>query len=262
MELQTIHDLAVNAAKEAGEAIRSFYQDEYTIRDKGEDNPLTDADLAANEILEAKLRAALPEAGWLSEESVDDRSRLDCQDCWIVDPLDGTREFTLGVPEFCVSVAFVRGQEAVIGVLYNPIKDELFSGIVGQGAWLNGKPVTATQHGSLDGARVVCSRSEAKKGWFDPWKEQLDLNPVGSVAYKFGLVAAGKAEATFTPRPRNAWDIAGGVAILHAAGGKASDRLGQPYRFITPTPLKDGVCGTNGCVHSDVLAIMKVQAAS
>lgn len=262
MELQTIHDLAVEAAKEAGEAIRSFYQDEYTIRDKGEDNPLTDADLAANEILEAKLRAALPEAGWLSEESVDDRSRLDCQDCWIVDPLDGTREFTLGVPEFCVSVAFVRGQEAVIGVLYNPIKDELFSGIVGQGAWLNGRPVTATQHGSLDGARVVCSRSEAKKGWFDPWKEQLDLNPVGSVAYKFGLVAAGKAEATFTPRPRNAWDIAGGVAILHAAGGKASDRYGQPYRFNTPTPLKDGVCGTNGCVHSDVLAIMEVQAAS
>ena len=84
MELQAIHDLAVEAAKEAGEAIRSFYQDEYTIRDKGEDNPLTDADLAANAILEKRLRSALPEAGWLSEESVDDPRRLACRDCWIV----------------------------------------------------------------------------------------------------------------------------------------------------------------------------------
>lgn len=262
MELRAIHDLAVEAAKEAGAAIRSFYQDEYTIRDKGEDNPLTDADLAANVILEKRLRDACPEAGWLSEESVDDARRLECADCWIVDPLDGTREFTLGVPEFCVSVAYVRDQEAVIGVLYNPIKEELFSGIVGQGAWLNGAPVTVTDHKGLDGARVVCSRSEAKKGWFDPWKDQLDLNPVGSVAYKFGLVAAGLAEATFTPRPRNAWDIAGGVAILHAAGGRASNRHGQPYRFNTPTPLKDGVCGTNGEIHTEVLAIMAAQAGS
>ena len=262
MELQAIHDLAVEAAKEAGEAIRSFYQDEYTIRDKGEDNPLTDADLAANAILEKRLRSALPEAGWLSEESVDDPRRLACRDCWIVDPLDGTREFTLGVPEFCVSVAFVRDHEAVVGVLYNPIKDELFSGIVGQGAWLNGAAVRVTGHSGLDGARVVCSRSEAKKGWFDSWKEQLDLRPVGSVAYKFGLVAAGLAEATFTPRPRNAWDVAGGVAILHAAGGQASDRHGQPSRCNPPTPLKDGVCGSNRVIHRKVLAIMEEQAGA
>lgn len=262
MELKAVHDLAVEAAKEAGAAIRGFYQDEYTIRDKGEDNPLTDADLAANDILEKRLRTAFPSAGWLSEESVDDPERLECTDCWIVDPLDGTREFTLGIPEFCVSVAFVRNQEAVVGVLYNPIKDELFSGIVGVGAWLNGEPVRVTAHTGLTGARVVCSRSEAKKGWFDPWKDQLDLNPVGSVAYKFGLVAAGQAESTFTPRPRNAWDVAGGVAILHAAGGRASDRHGKAYVFNTPTPLKDGVCGTNDHIHDAVLEIMAVQASA
>jgi myo-inositol-1(or 4)-monophosphatase len=260
MDLQAIHDLAVLAAQEAGAAIRGFYKDSYTIRDKGEDNPVTDADLAANAILEKRLRGAFPEAGWLSEESVDDEARLACAGCWIVDPLDGTREFTMGIPQFCVSVAFVLRGEAVVGVLYNPIAEELFSGIVGVGAWFNGKPVQVTRHSELNGARVVCSRSEEKKGWFDPWKAQLDLRPVGSVAYKFGLVAAGLAEATFTPRPRNSWDIAGGVAILNAAGGRASDRHGQAYVFNTPTPLKDGVCGSNGGIHEAVLGMMREQA--
>jgi myo-inositol-1(or 4)-monophosphatase len=260
MELQAIHDLAVEAALEAGAAIRVFYKDAYTIRDKGEDNPVTDADIASNDILEQRLRAALPDAGWLSEESVDDPIRLEKSACWIVDPLDGTREFTLGIPQFCVSVAYVVDGEAVIGVLYNPIEKQLFSGIVGVGAWLNGEGIRVTGHAALEGARVVCSRSEEKKGWFDPWKQQLDLRPIGSVAYKFGLVAAGLAEATFTPRPRNAWDIAGGVAILVAAGGRATDRHGVPYRFNTSTPLKDGVCGSNGGVHNAVLGIMREQS--
>jgi len=256
MDFQAIHDLAVEAAKEAGAAVRGFYQDAYTIQDKGEDNPLTDADLASNDILEKRLRHAFADTGWLSEESVDDPERLTRAGCWIVDPLDGTREFTLGIPQFCVSVAYVYRGEAVVGVLYNPIEEELFSGIVGVGAWLNGEPVKVTSQPTVDGARILCSRSEIKKGWFDGFKDQLTLQPVGSVAYKFGLVAAGRAEATFTPRPRNAWDLAGGVAILLAAGGQATDRHGAPYRFNTDTPLKDGVCGTNRAMHAAVLALM------
>ena len=117
-----------------------------------------------------------------------------------------------------------------------------------------------TSHANLDGAHVVCSRSEMKKGWFDPWKDQLDLRPVGSVAYKFGLVAAGLAESTFTNKPRNAWDIAGGVAIVAAAGGRSSNRHGQPYRFNQDKPLKDGVCGTNGVLHAPILEVMAQQA--
>jgi len=260
MELKFVHDLAVRATLEAGAAIRGFYKDEYTVKDKGEDNPVTDADLAANDILERILREGLPEAGWLSEESVDDPVRLGCRGCWIVDPLDGTREFTMGIPQFVVSVAYVWDNHAVVGVLYNPITEELFSGIVGEGAWYNNEPVVVGSREKLDGCKVVCSRTEMSKGWFDPWKEQLDLNPVGSVAYKFGLVAAGQADATFTNKPRNAWDIAGGVAIVEAAGGKSSDRHGKPYVFNTQTPLKDGVCGTNGGVHDSILEVMRQQA--
>lgn len=253
---------AIAAVLEAGAAVRGFYNDAYTVRDKGEDNPLTDADLAANDILERALRAALPEAGWLSEETADSAERLERRLVWIVDPLDGTKEFTLGIPEFVVSVALIEDHEARLGVLYNPIQDQLFVGLKGgpdgDRATLNGAPIRTTDHAVLAGARIVCSRTEMKKGWFEQYKDDgITPMPVGSVAYKFGLVAAGMAEATFTPQPRSEWDIAGGVAIVEAAGGRCSDRRAAPYRFNAARPLVDGILATNGPLHPAMLALMQ-----
>jgi fructose-1,6-bisphosphatase/inositol monophosphatase family enzyme len=96
-----------------------------------------------------------------------------------------------------------------------------------------------------------------KKGMFDRFAGQLTPVPVGSVAYKFGLVAAGQAEATFTPQPRNEWDICGGVAIVVAAGGRCTNGAGEPYRFNRRDPLHIGVCATNGRIHDAVLGIMQ-----
>ncbi len=255
--MQDLLQIGIDAAREAGAAIRGYYKDQYTVRDKGEDNPLTDADLAANHILESRLRERFPEYGWLSEESVDDPVRLGRDWAWIVDPLDGTKEFTLGIPEFVVSIGLVYRGEARLGVLYNPIKEELFAGFVGGGATLNGAPVVVSAHRELQGARVVCSRTEMKKGMFDRFAGQLTPVPVGSVAYKFGLVAAGQAEATFTPQPRNEWDICGGVALVEAAGGRCTNGAGEPYRFNRRDPLHIGVCATNGHIHDAVLGIMQ-----
>jgi myo-inositol-1(or 4)-monophosphatase len=250
--------IAIDAAREAGAAVRGYYKDAYTVKEKGEDNPLTDADLASDAILADRLKHAFPEDGWLSEETTDDPVRLTRRRAWIIDPLDGTREFTLGIPEFVVSVGLVVEGRAVLGVLYNPIKDELFAGVVGEGATFNGAPCRVTDHVGLDGARIVCSRTEMKKGMFDRWLDRVKLVPVGSVAYKFGLVAAGQAEATFTPQPRNEWDICAGVALVEAAGGRAGDRLGRPYVFNTnPSPLVDGVAATNRLVHEDILGLMR-----
>jgi myo-inositol-1(or 4)-monophosphatase len=248
--------LAREAAIEAGAAIRGFYKDEYTVRDKGEDNPVTDADLAADKILETRLRGAFPDYGWLSEETADTPARLEKSHVWIIDPLDGTREFTMGIPEFVVSVGLVIDGRAVLGVLYNPIKEQLFTGAQGLGAHLNGKPIKVTDHTALQGSTVVCSRTEMKKGWFDEFSDVLTPVPVGSVAYKFGLVAAGEAESTFTPRPRSEWDICGGVAIVEAAGGRCTDKTGADYVFNRPKPLVDGVAVSNGHVHDAILEIM------
>lgn len=254
--LERAHRVAVEAAREAGRVVRSYYQDSYTITQKGEDNPLTEADLASNRVLMERLTGAFPDFGWLSEETADDGSRLRHDHVWIVDPIDGTLEFTKGIPEFVISIGLVVEGAPVLGVLYNPVRDELFSGVVGQGATLNGQPATVTPRAELQGARVVCSRTEMGKGWFEAYKDLLVPEPVGSVAYKFGLVAAGRADASFTPRPRHEWDVAGGAAIVVAAGGRFTNRHGQEHRFNQPKPLVDGVAATNGGIHDAIVALM------
>lgn len=248
--------VAIEAALAAGAAIRGYYQDSYTVKEKGQDNPLTDADLASNQIIFDRMRSEFPTYGWFSEESVDDESRLTAESVWIVDPLDGTKEFTLGIPEFVVSIALIVANRPAVGVLYNPIKDELYSGVVGQGAQFNRVACAVSSHAGLQGARIVCSRTEMKKGWFDKYLDIVSLQPVGSVAYKFGRVAAGQAEATFTPQPRNEWDIAAGVALVEAAGGRATNRLGEPFLFNQRNPLVNGICATNGVVHPEILGLM------
>ena len=253
--------VAEEAALAAGAAVRAFYKDAYTVKDKGEDNPLTDADLASNQILEERLRGAFPDFGWLSEETVDSPERLDKRAVWIVDPVDGTKEFTLGIPEFVVSVALVVDGVPVLGVLYNPITEQRFVGLTGgtagKVARYNGAPATVTAHDALPGGRIVCSRTEMKKGWFDAYAP-LGVTPiaVGSVAYKFGLVAAGLAEATFTPQPRHEWDVAGGAAIVLAAGGDFTNRHGVLPAFNQKKPLIDGILASNGALHRALLAVM------
>lgn len=245
---------AVAAAREAGAAIRALYADRTVLKEKSAGNPLTEADLAADAILSARLRDRHPDFGWLSEETTDDSSRLRLSTSWIVDPLDGTKEFTEGVPEFVVSIGLVHGGLPVMGVLFNPITGELFTGLVGEGATLDGAPVRVSAHDALDGARVACSATELRRGDLVTPTE-FTLLPIGSAAYKLGLVAAGRVDANFTPNPRNAWDIAGGVACVLAAGGRVTDRVGQELRFDRTSPLfEDGLYASNGAFHGALLA--------
>jgi myo-inositol-1(or 4)-monophosphatase len=252
-------EIALRAAREAANAIRVIYDSEaYRVEQKsGGRGPLTEADLAANRILLQALTEAFPNDGLLSEESRDDRSRLKRSRVWIVDPLDGTREFTLGIPEFVVSVGLVQEGRPVLGVLHNPATGEVITGVQGRGVTYNGDPVHTTDHAVIEGARFLVSRSEHGKGWFEPYEDIAVLTPMGSVAYKLGLVAAGRAEATFTPKPRNEWDLAGGVACVLAGGGRASNGRGESYEFNQPDPLHIGVCGTNGALHPAVLEMMR-----
>jgi myo-inositol-1(or 4)-monophosphatase len=252
-------EVAIGAARAAGRAVAEIYESNdstHTMKD-GDRGPLTEADLRSNHLLHEILLGAFPGDGMLSEESKDTPERLGKSRAWIIDPLDGTREFTLHLPELVVSIGFVVDGEIRVGVLFNPATGELFTGNVGAEATYNGAPCTVSTHGDFEGARFLVSRSEFKKGWFDKYKDHVSLTPMGSVAYKFGLVAAGKAEASFTPEPRNEWDLAGGVACVLAAGGRATDGSGAPYTFNRRDPLHIGVCGTNGLLHARVMELMK-----
>ncbi len=254
--MQSALEVAINAAHAAGRAIRSLYGRDLPIGQKGDAGPVTEADLASNACIQDILLHAFPDDGWLSEETADRPDRLGKSRTWIIDPLDGTWEFMTGVPEFVVSVALCVDSVAVLGVLHNPITQETFSGHLGQGAWLNGVPIHVSSTSDLAASTFCVSRSETGRGLLKPFEERLNLSPKGSVAYKCGLVAAGGYEGVFTYNPRNEWDICAGVAIIEAAGGRVTDRQGQPYRFNQPDPLKKPLIGTNAHVHSALMAVL------
>jgi myo-inositol-1(or 4)-monophosphatase len=248
--------VAIDAAHAAGRAIRSFYGRDVRVDQKGESGPVTEADLASNACIQNLLTKAFPDDGWLSEETVDGAERLAKSRVWIIDPLDGTWEFTTGVPEFVVSIGLSVDGIATLGVLYNPITEETFSGIRGAGAWLNQAPIRISSESVLASSTFCVSRTEAGKGLLKRFEGLLHLQPMGSVAYKCGLVAAGRYEGLFTHNPRNEWDICAGVALIESAGGRVTDRQGRPYRFNQADPLKRPLIATNAHVHAPLMAVL------
>jgi myo-inositol-1(or 4)-monophosphatase len=206
--------------------------------------PVTEADREANRVLREVLIRG--EEGWLSEESADDLERLNKRRVWVVDPLDGTLEFVAGIPEWCVSVALVENGRAVAGGICNPATGEQFLGSLEQGLIYNGKPVRATDRRDLEGALVLASRSEVKRGEWERFRDApFEIRPMGSVAYKLALVAAGLADATWTLSPKNEWDIAAGVALIEAAGGFVQVLSNSRPKFNNKLTLLPGLlaCG-------------------
>jgi myo-inositol-1(or 4)-monophosphatase len=228
----------------AAYAVTPFLAGTQKVEYKSGRDPITEADRIVNRTLRDVL---LHEGeGWLSEESVDDLSRLEKERLWVVDPIDGTREFISGVPEWCISVGFVENGRAVAGGICNPITGEVFIGSGGEGVKLNGSSVCVSGCQSLHGAVVLASRSEMARGeWDDSREAPFVTRPMGSVAYKMALVAAGRADATWTRSPKHEWDIAAGSALVAAAGGVVRSLNGSELRFNNPSPLFPGLlaCG-------------------
>jgi len=246
----------------AGQAIMEYYQDGFNARDKSPDNPVTDADLAADKLLREQLLALLPQAGWLSEETADQPARLLKKLVWVVDPLDGTKEFMMGIPEFAVSVGLVEAGRPILGVIYNPPTAELFAGYQGGGVRYNGQPATASVHSDLTGASVPASRSEVNRGEFEPFADKFNLRIVGSIAYKLAQVAAGQADATWSRGPKHEWDICAGAFLVAEAGGVATDLTGNPLLFNRPYPKVNGIVADNGRLHEQLMATLAPYGAA
>ncbi len=228
-----------NALAEAVKLLKRYTPGAVEFDDKGGGDPVTEAD----RVVDTLLREMLPEGdeGWLSEETVDDAVRLSKDRVWVVDPLDGTREFVAGIPEWCVSVALVEGNRPIAGGICNPATGETIIGAEGRGVEINGSPTRLSERLSLDDADVLASRSEVKRGEWDRFSDAgFRIRPMGSVAYKLSLVAAGRADATWTLVPKHEWDIAAGAALMLAAGGEVYTLDGKPPRFNQPKPKVTG----------------------
>jgi len=244
----------IRAALEASRAVFARFtpgaiETEYKV---GHD-PVTEADRALDAILRQELLR--DGEGWLSEESVDDPVRLQCSRVWVVDPLDGTREFVKGIPEFCVSIGFVEDGHPVAGGIYNPASDETFLGSIGSGVTYNGKPSQPSQRTSLEGALVLASRSEVKRGEWKPFENAaFKIRPMGSVAYKLALVSAGLADVTFTLTPKNEWDVVAGAALVQSAGAFVSTLEKTPLRCNNKNPLLSGLLASGPYLREQLLA--------
>ncbi len=221
-------------------------------------DPVTEADLAVNTLLHKEL---LREGeGWLSEESVDDLSRLQQQRIWIVDPLDGTREFVAGIPEYCISIAYAENGRAVAGGICNPATKEVFLGAAGLGITYNGQPAKTSSRAELKGATILASRSETKRG---EWKQfdsaDFTVRQMGSVAYKLALVAAGLADATFSLVPKHEWDVAAGAVLIESAGGFFRTLDDEPLHCNSERPLIRGLVAGAPGLQTQLMSLVRSQ---
>ena len=231
----------------------SYYNTDYEIKDKGYHNPVTTADHAADTLLKKTLMAARPDYGWLSEETVDSPARLSKERVWVVDPLDGTKEFIEGVPNFVVSVALVENGYPVVGVLYNPVTKEMFTAEKSKGAFLNDAPILCSTKESVSEMVILNSRSETRRGLWKSYDGIFGkLKAIGSVAYKLGLTAAGKADIFASLRPKNEWDICAGNCIINEAGGKLIDLNGHQRLYNQKNTLI-----SPGLVAGEIIAVDK-----
>ena len=218
-------------------------------------DPVTEADRAVDAVLRQNLLR--DGEGWLSEETADNPSRLDKKRVWIVDPLDGTREFVKGLPEFCVSIGFVENGKPVAGGIYNPATQETFIGAIDTGVLYNGQPARPSQRTTLDDALILASRSEVKRGEWKPFENgPFRVQAMGSVAYKLALVSAGLADITFTLTPKNEWDVAAGAALVLSAGGFVSTLEKTSLVANRRDPLLSGLLASGPFLKDKLLELV------
>ena len=217
-------------------------------------NPVCAADLAVDAFLRRELGRLLPSAGWLSEETADDPVRLERGLIWLVDPIDGTRDFIRGRKGWAVSVALISESRPLIGMLAAPARDEEWIGVSGQGSWRNGARLEASTRRAFAGARVPADSLP---------KEDRDLQTVdkpNSIALRAAMVASGEADLLATLRWGYEWDIAAAALIAREAGAAISDAFGQPLNYNKRDPRAFGLLVSAPAIHTDAVARLASRA--
>ena len=196
-------------------------------------SPVSEADLAVDKLLAEDLRGARPDYGWLSEETVDDRARLDRNRVFIVDPIDGTRAFLAGGDEWTVSVAVVEAGRPIAGAVFCPVRDEMFTARRGGGAFLNGAPISVSGQGTVAGATLtgphsIVANSDVLAAGF------VGTDILRSLAYRLVTVAAGRVDVGAARGGPSDWDLAAADLLVQEAGGKLTDVKGQLLTYNRP----------------------------
>jgi myo-inositol-1(or 4)-monophosphatase len=222
--------LLADTVREAGALALSMFRTELRIWTKGASSPVSEADIAVNELIQARLRSAKPDYGWLSEESADDSSRLGKPMVWIIDPIDGTRGYLAGREDWCVSAALVDDALPLVAAVFAPATDEFFFATRGQGASCNGVPIHATAGIDLDLSRVAGPKPLVER--LARTAGDIALHPrIGSLALRLCRVADGRIDAAFAGGQSRDWDLAAADLIVHEADGSMTALAGDAIRY-------------------------------
>ena len=238
-------DVLIDVIRKAGAEALRFIIDGFETIQKPDRSPVTSADLAVNQILQSHLTAEFPQDGWLSEESPDSPDRLQKRRVWVVDPIDGTKAFISGEPEFCISVALIEQGQPVVAGIFNPSTDELFTATKGGGLRLNDEPITPPSAWRGQHPVIALNSWERRIGRFTSLEPSINNRPLRSIAWALALTATGRIEAVATLEPENEWDVAAGALLVTEAGGTISDGRGYELTFNRREPRYSGIIATS-----------------
>jgi myo-inositol-1(or 4)-monophosphatase len=249
-----------DAARRAGELALPYFragaQTAAKLWYKGHSSPVTEADIALDTFLKEHLSALLPQAGWLSEETADDPARLDKSYVWIVDPIDGTRAFASGHPDWAISIALVKDARPILGILHAPIHDRLYEARIGEGAWCNGEKLQVSEaddvpHARVAGPKPLVDRLERHMGPVER------LPKVPSLALRLARVAEGSIDIGLVSANAQDWDIAAADLILQEAGGCLTGLDGSNPIYNKPHPSHDEMIAVASRLHPRAIGAMR-----
>jgi myo-inositol-1(or 4)-monophosphatase len=247
--------------REAGALALSTFQKPLKSWIKGESSPVCEADIAVDLLLRTRLTADAPHYAWLSEESVDDPARVNARVVWIVDPIDGTRAYIAGNPEWTVAAALVEDGRPIVACVFAPASGEFFFAIAGEGATLNGAAIMTTDGKDIEGARVSGpKRMVERMAAITP--SVVAMPRVPSLALRLTRVAQGTLDVAIAGGNSHDWDLAAADLLVHEAGGALTPFSGEPLCYNRPVPRHGMLVAAGRERHATLLELLKRVPAS
>jgi len=220
---------------------------------KGHNSPVSEADMAIDAMLRERL--SRPDIGWLSEESHDDRARLETHALYIADPIDGTRAYIAGLPDWCICAALVEHGRPVVAGLYAPVDDELFLAVAGHGLTRNGKPIQASGQDTIAGARVAGPAGYLKR--LSARADIVSVPKIHSLALRLTRVAEGAIDAALASVNAHDWDLAAADLLVHEAGGAMTTPTGEKLVYNLHDPVHGAVVAAGRTLHAQMLDLVR-----
>lgn len=257
-------DVAISAAKNAGAYLLSVFGSAQDVSYKSDTSPVTQTDLASSRMIRDHIAAAFPHHTILCEELPDALTRsIGPEPTWIIDPLDGTSNFIARIPLFCVAIGLLENRQTLLGVIFDPVHDELFVARAGQGATLNGKPMRVSDRQTVHGAMLFAGRGyrdrdHERHGQIIYALEQKTtyFRRLGCAAVMLSSVAAGRADSVILTG-NTPWDVVAGALLIEEAGGRVTDYCGNPWNLES-----EDLVATNGLIHDQLIDITRKQDAA